>query len=681
MGITCSDIGIQYSVFCTEKKEGETPIMRHPDMANKELQKVNRFGVRTTWEALENNIRIGKGNINMVGYRKRISKDNFEKKYSWITYQYMYETCINFAKGIELLKLCPLFHSKISGDFKFLGIYSKNRVEWIVAYLGSHANNATVVTIYDTLGEKAMEYIFWQTELETILIEACSLAKIIKLVKEKRTNKLKNLIVVDSEDEPNLLEELKNLGINIYKFDDIIEKGKTEGQNIILSPAKPESICTICYTSGTTGNPKGAMVSHQALESTIDCMDHTGFEYFKDDIYLSFLPYAHIMETLIFALIMTHGRTFALFSGNIRNLVEDMQICKPTIMTSVPRVFQRIHTEIMKNLTKQSKLTQNLFHMALNKKIKDFKETGILTNPLLDSLIFKKVRNVLGGRMRFMLVGSAPMDPELMNFLQCSLSCKIVEGYGQTEDCAGVLISSQYDRVCQHLGGPGFNSEIKLVDVEELDYRSTDIDITTGISHPRGELCVRGPLLFKGYLDDEENTKKAIDKDGWLHTGDVAMVLTEHGNAIRVIDRVKNIFKLQQGEYVAPEKIENVLTDSPYIEQIFVHGDSLQNYLIAIIVPNKAHIIEFLKKKGIECDVNNCQNYYENEELKIDILKDLENIGRKADFKGFEIIKKIYLSPEPFTVENDLCTPTLKVRRHVAKKYFANKIKELYNTK
>ena len=681
MGITCSDIGIQYSVFCTEKKEGETPIMRHPDMANKELQKVNRFGVRTTWEALENNIRIGKGNINMVGYRKRISKDNFEKKYSWITYQYMYETCINFAKGIELLKLCPLFHSKISGDFKFLGIYSKNRVEWIVAYLGSHANNATVVTIYDTLGEKAMEYIFWQTELETILIEACSLAKIIKLVKEKRTNKLKNLIVVDSEDEPNLLEELKNLGINIYKFDDIIEKGKSEGQNIILSPAKPESICTICYTSGTTGNPKGAMVSHQALESTIDCMDHTGFEYFKDDIYLSFLPYAHIMETLIFALIMTHGRTFALFSGNIRNLVEDMQICRPTIMTSVPRVFQRIHTEIMKNLSKQSKLTQNLFHMALNKKIKDFKETGILTNPLLDSLIFKKVRNVLGGRMRFMLVGSAPMDPELMNFLQCSLSCKIVEGYGQTEDCAGVLISSQYDRVCQHLGGPGFNSEIKLVDVEELDYLSTDIDIKTGISHPRGELCVRGPLLFKGYLDDEENTKKAIDKDGWLHTGDVAMVLTEHGNAIRVIDRVKNIFKLQQGEYVAPEKIENVLTDSPYIEQIFVHGDSLQNYLIAIIVPNKAHIVEFLKKKGIECDVNNCQNYYDNEDLKIDILKDLENIGRKADFKGFEIIKKIYLSPEPFTVENDLCTPTLKVRRHIAKKYFANKIKELYNTK
>ena len=681
MGIACSDVGIQYSVFCSEKKEGETPIMRHPGMVNRDLQKVNRFGVRTTWEAMENNIKKGLGKVNMVGYRRRISKNNFEKKYSWMTYQSMYDKCINFAKGVELLKLCPIFHSKISGNFKFLGIYSKNRIEWIIAYLGSHANDATVVTIYDTLGEKAMEYIFWQTCLETILIEACSLPKIAKLIKEKRTNKLKNLIVVDSEDEPELIEEIKNLDINIYIFDEIIEKGKNEGDNIILNPAKPESICTICYTSGTTGNPKGAMVSHQALESTIDCMDHTGFVYYKDDIYLSFLPYAHIMETLIFALIMTHGRTFALYSGNPRNLVEDAQLCHPTIMTAVPRVVQRIHSEIKNNLKKESKLTQNIFNMALNQKIKNFKETGIITNPLLDRLVFKKVRNILGGRMRFMLIGSAPMDPELMNFLQCSFAIKIVEGYGQTEDCAGVLISSQYDRVCQHLGGPGFNSEIKLVDVNDLDYHSTDIDPITGISHPRGELCVRGPLLFKGYLDDEENTKKAIDKDGWLHTGDVAMVLTEHGNAIRVIDRVKNIFKLQQGEYVAPEKIENVLIDSPYVDQIFVHGESLQNYLIAIIVPNRAHVVSFLKSKGIDCDNKNCQEYFENNDLKNDILNDMETLGRKADFKGFEIIKKIYLSPEPFTQENDLCTPTLKVRRHVAKKYFADIIKKLYNSK
>jgi long-chain acyl-CoA synthetase len=311
--------------------------------------------------------------------------------------------------------------------------------------------------------------------------------------------------------------------------------------------------------------------------------------------------------------------------------------------------------------------------------MKDFKEYGILTNPFLDTLIFKDIRNILGGRMRFMLVGSAPMDPYLMNFLQCALSCKIVEGYGQTEDCAGVLISSQYDRVCQHLGGPGWNGEVKLVDVPELDYKSTDIDPETGISHPRGELCVRGPLLFKGYLDDEENTKKAIDEDGWLHTGDVAMILTEHGNAIRLIDRVKNIFKLQQGEYVAPEKLENALVDSKYVEQIFVYGNSLKNYLVSVVVPNRAKVVEFLNSKNIECNKDNCHEYFENEELKKEILKDMETLGRKSDFKGFEIIKKVYLSPEPFTVENDLCTPTLKIRRHIAVKRFKEILDKLYN--
>jgi len=497
-------------------------------------------------------------------------------------------------------------------------------------------------------------------------------------VKEKRVNKLKNLIVVDSEDEPDIISELKSLGMNIYTFDEIIEKGKKEAKDLTLDPAKPETICTICYTSGTTSSPKGAMVTHEALESTINCMDHTGFEYFEDDIYLSFLPYAHIMETLIFALIMTHGRTFALYSGNPRNLTQDAQIVKPTIMTSVPRIFQRIYEGIQKELSKESKLNQAIFNKAIDIKMKDLKENGILTNPFLDYLIFGKCRNILGGRMRFMLVGSAPMDPNLMNFLQCALSCKIVEGYGQTEDCAGVLISSQYDRTCQHVGGLGWNGEAKLVDVDELDYHSTDIDPETGHKHPRGELCIRGPLLFKGYLDDEENTKLAIDKDGWLHTGDVAMVLTEHGNAIRLIDRVKNIFKLQQGEYVAPEKLENVYVDSQYVEQIFVYGDSYKNYLVSIIVPNRVSVVDFLKSKNIECTKDNCHEHFGNEDLKNEILKDLEKHGKKADFKGFEKIKKIYLSPEPFTVENDLCTPTLKVRRHVAKKYFADKIAELY---
>jgi long-chain acyl-CoA synthetase len=269
------------------------------------------------------------------------------------------------------------------------------------------------------------------------------------------------------------------------------------------------------------------------------------------------------------------------------------------------------------------------------------------------------------------------LKPKILNFLRCSLSCEIVEGYGQTEDIAGVLLTRTFDPVTQHLGGPGFSCEIKLRDVPELGYTSETKD-EKGNLRPSGELMVRGPIIFKGYYDDEENTRKAIDEEGFLHTGDIGMIIPSHGNCLRVIDRVKNIFKLQQGEYVAPEKLENILVKDKYVDQIFVYGESLKNYLIAVVVPSAKEVIDFLNSKGINANRDNYKNYFEDKDLKKEILNSMEKLGRSNDFKGFEVIKKIYLSPEPFTTENDLITPTQKVKRHVAKNYFKNQIEEMY---
>ena len=669
---------LPYSVFLSDKKEGETATLRHPLYANKPLQEVNQYGTRTTWECLNDKIKRGMGKLPLCGYRKRISKDKYEDKFTWISYEDALEKVIAFAKGATLLDFSPDFHSDRDGDFKFLGIYSRNRIEWVLGYLGAHAYSGTIVTIYDTLGDIAIEFIINQTQLKSIIIESNVLAKMTRIIKEGKAKTVKNLIVVNGEDDPDSINELKNLGINLYTFEEVCDKGRKEGSDDMIKPPKPDDICTVCYTSGTTGYPKGALVSHGALLVTSDCMGHTGYSFQDGDVYLSYLPYAHIMETLIMAVLISGGKPFGIYSGNPAKLVEDAKILKPTIMCAVPRIFQRIYDEIHRNISKKNYIEKNLVTTAMNQKLSQFRKYGVLTHVIWDPIVFKPMREILGGRMRFMLVGSAPMDPEVMDYLRCALSCEIVEGYGQTENCAGMIISHSWDNVDGHIGGPGYCNEIKLKDVPSLDYYSTDIDPETKKWKPRGEICVRGPALFKGYLNDEENTNLAVDKDGWFHSGDVGMILPEHGNAVKIIDRVKNIFKLQQGEYVAPEKLENILEKCKYVEQVFVYGDSLKNYLVSVVVPREKETIEFLNSIGKNATKENYKNFFEDDVLKKEILSEMEKVGRKNDFKGFEVIKKVYLSKESFNSENDLATPTMKIKRPNAKKYFKEILDKLY---
>lgn len=242
-----------------------------------------------------------------------------------------------------------------------------------------------------------------------------------------------------------------------------------------------------------------------------------------------------------------------------------------------------------------------------------------------------------------------------------------------------MILTHATENIPNHLGGPGYSNEIKLIDHPELGYTSKDVNPETGISEPRGEICLRGPPIFKKYLCNPEATKESLDSEGWYHTGDVAMILTNHGNAIRIIDRVKNMFKLSQGEYVAPEKLEAVLVASRYVGQICIVGNSLESYIVAILVPRNETIIEYFKNKGNnDITKDNVKDYYNDPDLIKDILKDLETIGKAHDFKGFEIIKKLYMCKEPFSVDNDLLAPTLKNKRHNIQRKYAKEINDLY---
>ena len=669
---------VTYATYIGQPKEGETAILRNPDVAKGELTQVMQFGCKTILESFERNLKFNRHKCNFIGYRKRINEKELERKFTWITYEEANNLMTNFCIGLNIMNFCPAINIENEGSFRFLGIYSRNKKEWLLSFLGAMKDSITIVTIYETLGDLAIEYILEQTQLTTVVIEIKALKKILELAKQNKIFCLKNLIVIEKELDEESCKKLVEMGLNVYSWEEIEEKGKNNGKSIILNNAKADDICEINYTSGTTGYPKGVKLTHKNIVVGTDVGELIGLNATTKDLYISYLPYAHIMETLIITYAFNHGVAIGIYNGSASKLIEDIQILKPTAICAVPRIFQRISEAINEKVNLKPPFMRKIFKKALDMKIDEYKKTGMYKHILFDNLIFKDVRKALGGRVRFMLVGSAPIDGNLLNFLRCSLSVEIMEGYGQTENVAGALLSNTCDPVTNHLGGPGWWSEIKLIDKPELGYTSKNIDNETGKSRPSGELCVRGTSLFQGYFRDPEKTKEAIDKDGWLHSGDVAMIIPEHGNAIRIVDRVKNIFKLQQGEYVSPEKIENVYDSCKYIEQIFVYGDSLKNYLVCVVHPKINDIINYFKNKGINVDINNCKDYFEDKDLKNDIIKEMENHGRKNGLYGFELPKKIYLFKERFSVENQIITPTMKIKRHIAKKIFEEQINKMY---
>ncbi|XP_060033731.1 long-chain-fatty-acid--CoA ligase 6 [Erinaceus europaeus] len=616
---------------------------------------------RTMYQVFRRGLSIS-GNGPCLGFRKP------KQPYQWLSYQ-------EVADRAEFLGSGLLQHNCKASTDQFIGIFAQNRPEWIISELACYTYSMVVVPLYDTLGPGAIRYIINTANISTVIVDKPQKAVLLlEHVERKETPGLRLIILMEPFEE-TLKDRGQECGVIIKSMQSVEECGQQNHHAPV--PPGPCDLSIVCFTSGTTGNPKGAMLTHGNVVA-----DFSGFlkvtEVNKVDsliqvslgdtlksqrcfvFFLSFFPsFLKIIQSVVYC----HGGRVGFFQGDIRLLSDDMKALCPTIFPVVPRLLNRMYDKIFSQA--DTPLKRWLLEFAAKRKQAEVRSGIVRNDSIWDELFFNKIQASLGGCVRMIVTGAAPASPTVLGFLRAALGCQVYEGYGQTECTAGCTFTTPGDWTSGHVGAPLPCNHIKLVDVEELNYWTCKGE---------GEICVRGPNVFKGYLKDPDKTKEALDSDGWLHTGDIGKWLP--AGTLKIIDRKKHIFKLAQGEYVAPEKIENIYIRSEPVAQIYVHGDSLKAFLVGIVVPDPEVMPSWAQKRGIE---GTYAELCSNKELKKAILEDMVRLGKESGLHSFEQVKAIHIHSDMFSVQNGLLTPTLKAKRPELREYFKKQIEELYS--
>jgi long-chain acyl-CoA synthetase len=586
---------------------------------------------------------------------RRVLPDGTPKEYRWMSYKQVYDTRAHASAGFIAMGIKPGAH---------LGLYSINCTEWCLLESAMTRIGCVSVPLYDTLGPDAVRFISNHAELAAVCVSAACLPTMLDCLGDCPSVKLLVVYGLGGATPPTAPATARQ-GCKIVTFEQLVDAGKRRPAAPV--PPNEHEMATICYTSGTTGDPKGVMLTHLNLVSNAAAYADD-LDLGPRDTHVSYLPLAHIYERVTMLVCLFRGAKAGFFRGDVLGLLDDIAELKPTVFCSVPRLWNRIYDKVQAGIREGGFVKQKMFAIAYAAKKRALDE-GRPPPAIWERIVFSKLRDKLGGRVRYMSTGSAPISAEVMEFLRVCFGGVVFEGYGMTESACVISKTHERDFSCGHVGSPVACCEVKLDDVPEMNYTSADTP------YPRGEVCVRGPSVFKGYYKAQDKTDEVIDRDGWLHTGDIGLWLP--GGRLKIIDRKKNIFKLAQGEYVAPEKIENVYARSKFVAQSFVYGDSLTASLVAVVVPDEEVLVPWSKKHGHGGDASFVKLCADPSIAKM-IHESMIAVGKEAGLKGFEQVKAVHLHPELFSVENGLFTPTFKLKRPQARQAFQQDIDRMY---
>ena len=686
MGNTHLDKVYEYNRLEVEnetKREGYSGPYIYPKLKNFDKESVEYFQNKSL---IEYNIQQMKKYKERPCLGRRLKKGEnekgepiYEEKYTYFSSSEVYNMCLNFSKNIHEKKN-ELIHRDTYNNIEFdlVGIFANNCTEWVVSDLGCQMDTITTVTLYATLGPNAFKFICEQTEIKTILVTPDLVKMLCDLKQKFKLDNLTYAILFDLTtncDSDKVLSQLKEAGFTAYSFtkDFIKENNNVNESDLKLS--KPDTIMTICYTSGTTGNPKGVMLSQRNLISVLETViDGGSIPVDEYAAHISFLPLAHIFERMVISGFMGIGAKVGFISGSVKTtLMEDIKYFGPTLLFTVPKVLQTIRNKVFEGFNKLSGWKKKLAYTAYYTKLDNYKKYGIVTHAIYDFLIFKKIREMFGNRIKTVLCASAPLRKELADDFKVFLSVPVVEGLGMTELSGSPFCTNYNDYTNFTAGGVNWGARMLLKSVPDLGY--TVDDEIEGIKCPAGEMCLKGPLVFHGYYKNDEENKNCFDEEGYFHTGDVGRIFPNYGNGLKIVDRVKEIFKLSQGEYIIPAKLESVYSKSIYVSQIMIYGNPTKNKIIGIIIPEKKKCAEELNMSIEDLVKDN-----KNEALIKLIVKDFENLAKEAEFNGMERLKYIIIDFEEFTNNNNCLTPTMKIIRKNVEKKYKERIDDLYDT-
>lgn len=588
--------------------------------------------------------------------------------YSWLSYVDVDLLSTQFGCGLR--ELGQLYRQNLC-------IFADTKAEWMIAAQACFKQTFPVVTLYTNLGDESIIHAINQTEVEIVITTHDLLPKFRTIL--SKTPKVACIVYIEDQINATDTNNYKS-SVQIIGFSEVIEKGKfSHVQPTLPEPSDP---AIIMFTSGSTGVPKGVVLPHSALMATVRAFHFVADPVRRDDIYLGYLPLAHILELLAENTMMVMGVPIGYSSPNTltdkstkvaKGETGDCTVLRPTLMCAVPLVLDRIFKGIQENVGKKGAFFKALFEYCHNYK-QEWSRRGF-TTPIMDAVIFRSIRKLVGGRIRLMLSGGAPLSPETHEYIRTTFSLPLVQGYGLTESCACASIMDNDDNSTGTSGTPLQGVQIKLVNWPEGGYYVTDKPV------PRGEIVIGGPNVASGYYKMAQKTSEDFytDKQGirWFKTGDIGQI--EQTGQVKIIDRKKDLVKLQLGEYISLGKVESELKTCPVVENCCVYGDSSKNYVVALVVPDRLKLETLAQKLGItELDF---EDLCKHRDVTGAVLRELKHHGQRLGLAKFELPGAVTLCTDTWTPESGLVTAAFKLKRKPIQDFYQKDLKRMYGAR